>query len=290
MENNAVLQMRNIHKSFPGVKALSGVDFTLRKGEIHALMGENGAGKSTLIKVLTGVYTKDEGHIYLDGHEKEVQIRSPQEAQKLGISPVYQEITLCPNLSVAENMYIGRTPGAVQNWRKMNKAADKLLKSLDIPAKAAQQLSTCSLAVQQMIAIARAVDTDCKVLFLLYEDIIKRCEKACHHHSQLSDNLFQIITKKSQALSLRINLLTAKTVRQRLLHYLTYQQGQKGQPSFSIDMSLTELAEYLGVDRSSLMREIRGLKAQGILSSKGRVFSFSPPLPDEKGGVRKPDA
>lgn len=74
MENNAVLQMRNIHKSFPGVKALSGVDFTLRKGEIHALMGENGAGKSTLIKVLTGVYTKDEGHIYLDGHEKEVQI------------------------------------------------------------------------------------------------------------------------------------------------------------------------------------------------------------------------
>ena len=133
-------------------------------------------------------------------------------------------------------------------------------------------------------------DTDCKVLFLLYEDIIKRCEKACHHHSQLSDNLFQIITKKSQALSLRINLLTAKTVRQRLLHYLTYQQGQKGQPSFSIDMSLTELAEYLGVDRSSLMREIRGLKVQGILSSKGRVFSFSPPLPDEKGGVRKPDA
>ena len=166
MENNAVLQMRNIHKSFPGVKALSGVDFTLRKGEIHALMGENGAGKSTLIKVLTGVYTKDEGHIYLDGHEKEVQIRSPQEAQKLGISPVYQEITLCPNLSVAENMYIGRTPGAVQNWRKMNKDADKLLKSLDIPAKAAQQLSTCSLAVQQMIAIARAVDTDCKVLIL----------------------------------------------------------------------------------------------------------------------------
>ena len=166
MEDNAVLQMRNIHKSFPGVKALSGVDFTLRKGEIHALMGENGAGQSTLIKVLTGVYTKDEGHIYLDGHEKEVQIRSPQEAQKLGISPVYQEITLCPNLSVAENMYIGRTPGAMQNWRKMNKDADKLLKSLDIPAKATQQLSTCSLAVQQMIAIARAVDTDCKVLIL----------------------------------------------------------------------------------------------------------------------------
>ena len=166
MEDNAVLQMRNIHKSFPGVRALQGVDFTLRKGEIHALMGENGAGKSTLIKVLTGVYTKDEGQIYLDGHEKEVAIRSPQEAQKLGISPVYQEITLCPNLSVAENMYIGRTEGVYQNWRKMNKDADQLLKSLDIPAKATQQLSSCSIAVQQMIAIARAVDTDCKVLIL----------------------------------------------------------------------------------------------------------------------------
>ena len=86
MEENVVLQMKNIHKSFPGVKALQGVDFTLRKGEIHALMGENGAGKSTLIKVLTGVYTKDEGQIILDGQE--VTIRSPQEAQKLGISPV----------------------------------------------------------------------------------------------------------------------------------------------------------------------------------------------------------
>ena len=111
MENKTVLEMRNIHKSFPGVRALQGVDFTLREGEIHALMGENGAGKSTLIKVLTGVYGKDEGEIFLKGKEKAVVIRSPQDAQKLGISTVYQEITLCPNLSVAENMYIGRTSG-----------------------------------------------------------------------------------------------------------------------------------------------------------------------------------
>jgi len=156
--------MRNIHKSFPGVKALQGVDFTLRKGEVHALMGENGAGKSTLIKVLTGVYGKDEGQISMEG--KEVLIHSPQEAQKNGISTVYQEITLCPNLSVAENMYIGRLDDIYQNWKKMNSDADKILQSLDIPAKATQQLSSCSLAVQQMVAIARAVDTDCKVLIL----------------------------------------------------------------------------------------------------------------------------
>ncbi|MBE5875775.1 MAG: sugar ABC transporter ATP-binding protein [Lachnospiraceae bacterium] len=158
--------MRNIHKSFPGVKALQGVDFTLCEGEIHALMGENGAGKSTLIKVLTGVYEKDEGQIFLKGIDKAVAIRSPQDAQRLGISTVYQEITLCPNLSVAENMYIGRTEGMLQNWKKMNTDADKILQSLDIPAKAAQQLSSCSIAVQQMVAIARAVDMDCKVLIL----------------------------------------------------------------------------------------------------------------------------
>ena len=164
MAENVVLQMRNIHKSFPGVRALQGVDFTLRKGEVHALMGENGAGKSTLIKVLTGVYSKDEGQVSIDGNE--VAIHSPQEAQKNGISTVYQEITLCPNLSVAENMYIGRSESICQNWKKMNADADKILQSLDIPAKATQQLSTCSLAVQQMVAIARAVDTDCKVLIL----------------------------------------------------------------------------------------------------------------------------
>lgn len=165
-KESALLEMRNIHKSFPGVRALQGVDFTLRAGEVHALMGENGAGKSTLIKVLTGVsgYVKDEGTISLEG--KAVSIRSPQDAQKVGISTVYQEITLCPNLSVAENMYIGRTQSVYQNWKKMNADTEKILQSLEIPATATQQLESCSIAVQQMIAIARAVDMDCKVLIL----------------------------------------------------------------------------------------------------------------------------
>lgn len=161
-----VLKMRNISKSFPGVKALSNVDFTLCEGEVHALMGENGAGKSTLIKVLTGVYEKDEGHIYMGDDPKAIAIRSPQDAQNAGISTVYQEITLCPNLSVAENMFIGRTKGVGQNWKKMNAETDRILESLGIPAKASQQLASCSIAVQQMVAIARAVDMECKVLIL----------------------------------------------------------------------------------------------------------------------------
>lgn len=166
MKEHIVLQMENIQKSFPGVRALQGVDFSLCEGEIHALMGENGAGKSTLIKVLTGVYAKDEGNIYLKGHDRPVNIKSPQDAQELGISTVYQEITLCPNLSVAENMYIGRTRGVLQDWKTMNEGANKILKSLDIPTDASEQLANCSIAVQQMVAIARAVDMDCKVLIL----------------------------------------------------------------------------------------------------------------------------
>jgi simple sugar transport system ATP-binding protein len=102
------LTMSGIGKTFPGVRALNNVDFKLRRGEIHALMGENGAGKSTLVKVLTGVYPMDEGCIRLGG--KPVQIRSPQDAQRHGISTVYQEVNLCPNLTVAENLFLGREP------------------------------------------------------------------------------------------------------------------------------------------------------------------------------------
>ena len=166
MQEGAVLEMRGICKYFPGVKALQDVDFTLREGEIHALMGENGAGKSTLIKVLTGVYSKDGGEVCIKGHEGPVNIKSPQEAQNAGISTVYQEITLCPNLTVAENMFIGRTKGAMTNWREINAKSGKILEDLGIPAAPTQQLGSCSIAVQQMVAIARAVDMECKVLIL----------------------------------------------------------------------------------------------------------------------------
>ena len=166
MQDGIVMTMRGICKYFPGVKALDHVDFTLRRGTIHALMGENGAGKSTLIKVLTGVYPMDQGEIRIDGFDGPVVIHSPQEAQSFGISTVYQEITLCPNLTVAENMFIGRGQNRRVNWKAMEKRAGELLENLHIPARPKQQLGSCSLAVQQMVAIARAVDTDCKVLIL----------------------------------------------------------------------------------------------------------------------------
>ncbi len=122
-------------------------------------------------------------------------------------------------------------------------------------------------------------DTDCEVLFLPYESIIKRCPNACGHHLRLVDNLFHLSTLKSQALSLRINLLSNRTIRQKLMNYLTWQKVQAGTRTFRMDMTLTGLAEYLCVDRSSLMRELRAMKDEGILESKGRMITM-PPLND----------
>lgn len=169
MENNVVLTMRGITMTFPGVKALDKVDFTLRKGEIHALMGENGAGKSTLIKCLTGINDFEAGEIRVDGVDGPVKNSSTLAAQKVGISTVYQEVNLCPNLSVAENLYIGREPMTkfhTIDRRAMFRKADELVKRLGIKADVTQNLENYSLAIQQMIAIARAVDMDCKVLIL----------------------------------------------------------------------------------------------------------------------------
>jgi len=165
-QNEYVLKMTGIKKSFPGVCALNKVDFKLRYGEIHAVMGENGAGKSTLIKVLTGVYTLDEGSISVMG--KHIRITSPKDAQKHGISTVYQEVNLCPNLTVGENLFLGyepRTAGFI-NWKKMYSKAAELLQKLNINVSPTAQLESCSIAVQQLIAIARAVNIDCKVLIL----------------------------------------------------------------------------------------------------------------------------
>ncbi|MDO4277886.1 MAG: sugar ABC transporter ATP-binding protein [Lachnoclostridium edouardi] len=168
MEQGVVLTMRNISKNFPGVKALQNVDFTLRKGEIHALMGENGAGKSTLIKVLTGVEEFESGEIMIDGSSHAIINKSPQEAQKNGISTVYQEVNLCPNLSVAENLFIGREPkkGGLIDWKTMNKRSKELLESLDIHVDVTMAIENYSIAIQQMLAIARAVDMSAKVLIL----------------------------------------------------------------------------------------------------------------------------
>ena len=169
MDDQVLITMRDIIKTFPGVKALDHAQLTLHKGEIHALMGENGAGKSTIIKCLTGVYERDSGEIHLEGVEGDIWNHSTPEAQKIGIATVYQEVNLCPNLSVAENLFIGREPrtklGTI-DWKIMNQKAKAIMDGLEIPVDVTQTLENFSIAIQQMVAIARAVDMDCKALIL----------------------------------------------------------------------------------------------------------------------------
>ncbi|MFI5955975.1 sugar ABC transporter ATP-binding protein [Cryptosporangium sp. NPDC051539] len=165
-EHEPILEMTGVGKVFPGVVALADVDFRLYPGEVHALMGENGAGKSTLIKVLTGVYDIDAGSIELAGEG--VRFTGPLQAQRAGISTVYQEVNLCPNLSVAENIFIGREPrrfGVIQ-WRQMRRRSVDLLRTLELDLDVGALLGSYSIAIQQMVAIARAVDISAKVLIL----------------------------------------------------------------------------------------------------------------------------
>ncbi|MGJ7493887.1 sugar ABC transporter ATP-binding protein [Variovorax sp. RT4R15] len=165
-----VLELTGIHKSFSGNRVLNDVQLRLYPGEIHALMGQNGAGKSTLIKVLTGVFPSSGGEMRLSG--KAIQPASPLEAQQVGISTVYQEVNLCPNLSVAENVFAGRYPrcGVAQgfriDWSAVNRRATELLARIGLDIDVTRLLSSYSVAVQQMVAIARALGVSSKVLIL----------------------------------------------------------------------------------------------------------------------------
>jgi galactofuranose transport system ATP-binding protein len=165
-----VLEARGIVHAYGGKPALNGVDLCLRAGEVHALMGQNGAGKSTLIKVLTGVERLQAGSIHLNGES--ISPTSTLDAQRLGISTVYQDVNLCPNLSVAENIFAGRQPlkpwsrGGGIDWRTLNARAEELLKRLDVDIDVRRELGSYSVALQQMVAIARAIDISARVLIL----------------------------------------------------------------------------------------------------------------------------
>ncbi len=166
-DTSTIVSLKGITKIFPGVVALEDVDFSLIKGEIHALVGENGAGKSTLIKALTGVEHPDKGTIEFNGEI--VEVHSPQHAQEIGISTVYQEVNLCTNISVAENILLGQEPkmwfGGI-HWRKMNEKANQALQKLGIDIDVTRPLGNYSVAIQQMVAIARSLEISAKVLIL----------------------------------------------------------------------------------------------------------------------------
>ena len=159
-----ILTMKGIDKTFPGVHALDHVDFEVRKGEVHALMGENGAGKSTLMKVLTGIYTKDDGTITYEG--REVEFHNPREAQAAGIVIVHQELNMMGHLTVAQNIFIGREPrrGLFIKDAEMNAEARKLFAQLNIDIDPKETMSNLTVAKQQMCEIAKAISHEAKVI------------------------------------------------------------------------------------------------------------------------------
>ena len=168
MENQEyILDIRNITKTFPGVKALTDVSFQVKKGSVHALMGENGAGKSTLIKVLTGVYKPDGGCFYFKG--KEAHVTKPLEAQQLGLSVVHQELKLSETLSVAENIFLGRpfmTKAHLVDWKRLRKEAKKLLESLAIELDVDMEVSRLSVAQKQIVEICKAMSFESDLLIM----------------------------------------------------------------------------------------------------------------------------
>ena len=168
-EENYILKMEHVSKLFPGVKALDDVNFVIKRGEIHALVGENGAGKSTLIKIITGIYHPDEGRIFFDG--KEVTIKGVEEARDLGIAVIHQELAMAPNMTVAENIYMGRFPtkmgGLFVDRKKMERDAEELLKMIGLfdiqPDVLVKKLS---VAQQQMVEICKALSQDITLLVM----------------------------------------------------------------------------------------------------------------------------
>ena len=166
MEN--ILELRNVSKSFPGVKALEGVHFELKPGEIHALMGENGAGKSTFIKIITGVYQPDSGDIFLGGQP--VSIKTPLDAQALGVAAIYQHVTCFPDITVAENIFMGHEKTAKPfnrvDWKTMNLEARKLLDQLSAKFDTRAEMGSLSVAQQQIVEIAKALSSNAKIIIM----------------------------------------------------------------------------------------------------------------------------
>ncbi|MCE1255795.1 MAG: sugar ABC transporter ATP-binding protein [Anaerolineae bacterium] len=169
LNRDYLLKLQGISKTFPGVRALNNVHMEIRKGEVHALLGENGAGKSTLMKILSGAYTRDSGKIFWEGNE--IEIRSPKEARDLGIGIIYQEYNLVPQLSIAENVWIGREKFSNEalhliNWKAMYDSTQKILNDLHLSLDPRRPVSGLGVAQQQMVEIAKALSLDAKLLIM----------------------------------------------------------------------------------------------------------------------------
>ena len=191
MEQEMVLEVKDVDKSFGDVRVLKGVNLGIRRGEIHALMGENGAGKSTIIKIISGAYTKDKGTIMIDGTE--VEFADPKEAMDAGIRVIHQEIHTVKTLTVAENIFLGNYPqtqyGGI-DWKKLNEKATEVLGILGESMDVRQKVEKVSIAGQQMIEIAKALSVEPKILIM--------DEPTAALNDQETEKLFQVLDRLRQ--------------------------------------------------------------------------------------------
>jgi len=279
-----LVQLKGVGKSFLGTVALSDVDFDLRAGEVHALMGENGAGKSTLIKTITGVYKPDSGTICLEGSP--IQPHSPADAVRLGISTVYQEVNLVPNLTVMENLLLGREPAGTLGirWRELRRRAEQALGRLSLNIDVRAPLGSLSIALQQMVAIARALDVSAKVLIL--------DEPTSSLDADEVESLFRVIKGlKAQGIGIVFVTHFLEQVYEISDRITVLRNGKRVGTWNAADLSRLELvSNMIGRDPASLdrveSREVEDASGAAILSARqiGRRGSVRGVDLDLKGG------
>lgn len=249
IEETQELELKGIVKKFPGVKALDGVSLKVKRGEVHALMGENGAGKSTLIKILSGVYKKDEGEILIDG--KPVSIQSPMDSQRLGISVIYQEFALVPELSITQNIFLGKEisgAGPLVNRHAMAKKAKELIQRFNLNVSENKKVGDCTVGQQQMIEIAKAIGSNSWVIVMDEPtSAITESEK---------EKLFEIIEElKSQGMAIIYISHRMSEIFEIADHITVLRDGQ-----YVMDAPVAE------VDEDTLIRSMVGRQLSDIFS------------------------
>lgn len=276
-ETATLLSLRKIRKIYPGVVALDGVDFDLRIGEVHILLGENGAGKSTLIKILSGACQKTDGQIFLQG--REIEIRHPRQAQDLGIRVIYQELNLVPSLSAAENIFLGREstllPG-ILNRGKMQESAQKVLEDLGIRIDARKPVRELGIAEQQMVEVAKALSTDSRILMMdeptsaLTEKEIKQLFATIHKLKQKGVSIIYISHRMEEIFEIgdRVTILRdGRLVGTRSIHEVTRSELIR----LMVNRELKEQYPKQKAPRGDEALSVQGLGRTGVLKD----ISFS---------------
>ena len=287
MDERTVLQMKGVKKYFPGVKALDGVDFELKKGEIHALLGENGAGKSTLIKILTGIYSMTEGSIHIKGEE--VHMKSVKDARENRIAAIHQEICLVPYISVARNIYLGRelrNKLGLMDDKTMEAETQKLLDQLGMDIDASKEVRQYSIAQQQLIEIAKALALDAEIL-LMDEPTSSLTEKEVTNLFEtirrLKDNGTSIIyiSHRMEELFELSDRVTVLRDGQYIGTYVTQETTREELVAAMVGRQLTEFYVKDSVPQDEVYLEVKNLSRNGVFQDvsftlrKGEILGVS---------------